>query len=321
MKWFVQLICSLLVAIGIAYFFALKLDPELQHYAAHYKVKASLAREMSTPKVVFIGGSSCTHSVRPSDFYVKGIPCSNMGYHAGAGAPMIIAGGLSIVKAGDLVVLAMEPSLLVEDFKVSREGLVGALKLKNASLANGGRFTPEKLSIGDYFFPIRPGGGRLAKYTASLLPCFDLDQYLMVDEYGWFSDSRRIAAPASMAVTYTGLTAMNRSMIGALIDYCEDSGITLVCAIPWKLCKISEKKQAQEWHNQYRMEMAELMPVLEESDPVCVFNKQLFSDTANHLTAKGAMLRTQAYLQALERGQFLYKGHCEHLDLLCAFLK
>lgn len=320
MKYFIQVILALGFAVGLAYLYALKVDPELQNYASAYGRKAALAVDVVEPKVVFLGGSSCAHSVRPSLFYERDIPCVNMGYHAGAGAPLLIAGGISVANPGDLVVMVIEPALLTKDDGVSRVGLVGAIKLGDSSLAVGGDLLQERVSLSDYFFVVRPGGGRLAKSLAIVASRFDAGKYLKMDEYGWFTNSRRVALPYNVSDEYTGITDKNRELLESAIRYCSNRGIQFICAVPWKLCRESDVSKAVEWDRRYIQEISAMMPVLlEDVGAAAVVDGALFSDSSYHLDATGATFRTESYLDALNEGRVISDGEIISLDLLSAW--
>jgi hypothetical protein len=316
MKFVFQLGLSLCLAVILAYVFALKGDPELLQYASLYAKKAEFAEQIEKSKVIFIGGSSCTHSVRPGDFFAEGIPCVNMGYHAGARAPMLIAGGLTVAEPGDLVVLAVEPALFMSDKPVSRGALVGGLKLGDPFLATGGQFSNVSLSLGDCLSSIRPGGLRLVKYLVCLTPAIDPEKYREVDEYGWMSDTRRIAPYSKVSETYAGITPLNWNLLLSVVQYCEQNGIDVICAIPWRLCAGKDQDAAKRWDTQFIAEMSTIMPVLNEQSGCAVLNKEYFSDTSYHLSMTGAVLRSQAYVEALISGKVIENGQLHSIDLI-----
>jgi hypothetical protein len=299
-----------------AYLFALRLDPEMKNYANLYASKAKAGEGITERKIIFSGGSSCAHSIRPGDFIAEGIQCVNMGYHAGAGAPMLIAGGLLMAKPGDLVFLVVEPGLFTSDKPVSRVGLVGAIKLGQPSLANGSPFCSAKMSASDYVHPIRPGGIRLAKYVASLAPVFDLNQFMVVDEFGWVTDSRRIATPIKISEEYAGITQDHKQLLKNVKRYCYEHKIDIIYGLPWRLCKEEDVPRAKEWDAKFLAEMSAIIPVLHEDIAINLTDPDLFSDTYYHLNNTGAILRTSYYLKALKQGRVLHDGKIFDVNFL-----
>lgn len=265
-----------------------------------------------------MGGSSCAHSVRPDLFFKQGIPCVNMGYHAGAWAPFLISAGMSVAQTGDLVVIALEPGLLMGDRGISRISLVGAIEMGDLRMASGGMFSTVRVKPADYVFPIRPGGIRLAKQLAILITGFDAGKYLKMDEYGWMTCSRFVAVPTEAPSGYPGITTDNKAILESVSHYCKTKGIQVVCALPWRLWRDHDRAKAEAWDAQYIEEISTIMPVLLEESGAALVDKDLFSDTYYHLNKKGATMRTLRYLESLSAGNVVVNGQVEHMDLLSA---
>ena len=303
MKYILNISIFLLAAVGLAYFYAFRLDPVMRTHADAVELRAQLARNERQPKVVFVGGSSCAHSVRPDVLAAEGLCAVNMGYHAGAGAPFLIAAGMSVAKPGDLLIVAIEPELLMEDSSVSRVGLVGAIKLGKPSLASGTPFSDQDFSYGNLFFSIRPGGTRLLKHFGAMLIRFDLEQFSTIDSFGRMNDTRQVAFPAEIPAEYIGITEQNKSILQSVVAFGKESGVDIICAVPWKLHSAEDRRDAEKWYNQYVNEISEIMPVLVEDELNVRTDEKLFSDTFYHLTTKGASKRSLAYARALHLGK------------------
>lgn len=316
MKLLFKLMLGLGVGIALAYYYAIFLDPEMQLYGKELYLKHELANRINSKKVIFIGGSSCAHSVKPDLFLAENIPCVNMGYHAGAGAPFLTAHGMAVAEPGDLVVFAMEPRLLLKDKPVSRVALTGSLMVRDLSFCTGGQFTDKKLSLEDLVFTIRPDGWRLSKSLAVFFVRYDVFSHVKLDEFGWMNCTLRTAKPIERFSEFDGFDEANQQLLRRLVEFCRKREISIVVAIPWRLCESEDVESALAWDKAYINEISKIMPVLLETESAVLTNSFLFSNTSYHLDEEGAVLRSEAYIKALYRGDVMIAGVHTNIVLL-----
>ena len=312
--WYILL--SLFCGILLAYYFAMYADPEMYLYAKTLPAKHKQASMYNENKIIFIGGSSCAHSIKPDLFIKENLPCVNMGYHAGAGAPFITVNGLSVAKPGDTIIYAMEPRLLQNNESISRVGLVGALALGNPFLANGGFLAERKLSFFDIIIHLRPGAWRLTKSLFISVFNINVHKYTYTDEHFWMTNTRSIAEPADSFGDYDGLNKKQLALIERFVDRCNKQDIKVIAAIPWRLCRMNDVPTSLEWDQDYAAELSYYLPVLMEKRSAVITDKRLFSDTYYHLNRCGAQERTKLYIDSLHEGNVMINGSCKQMKII-----
>jgi hypothetical protein len=106
------LLLALVGSYVLAALYSIRINPEVRFWKQVYDRKIAWARELEsqgTPKMVFIGGSSCAFQIDAGMLTDMGVPSVNMGMHAGMGSRAVAAIGLSAVTPGDYVIWGFEP--------------------------------------------------------------------------------------------------------------------------------------------------------------------------------------------------------------------
>jgi hypothetical protein len=304
----------LVAALGAAWLYTTRADPEVAFWREALGVKVARAEEIAGAdrRVFFVGGSSCAFSIDPEQLEREfGINACNFGVHAGAGRALQIELALQHLRAGDILVVAFETPLWEGEGELAPEPL--GSKLWYGVLS--GR-TYQRSRLPDAGFPdgysavqLRPGGYHCVTMLAKLLLGRPLYRYTSSDlrSGGFMSTGLREGElqPSESAVPYR-LGSTGRSILQRLTEHAKSVGAQVVVTLPWSFVAepaVAEQRQANQ---ALANEIAEFCPVLADPNLGARSDPSDFSDTNWHLSAQGAAARTAVVGKALagvmERG-------------------
>lgn len=89
-------------------------------------IKTMLANSISSPRIIFLGGSSTLFGIDASQVEkTSGMPAVNMGLHAGMRLERVLLIGEQVVRRGDVVILLLEPNFYSCDENAWNDWQVG----------------------------------------------------------------------------------------------------------------------------------------------------------------------------------------------------
>jgi hypothetical protein len=304
------LTCLLLVVVAtyvLCAFYSMRFDPEVRFWKKLADIKLNYAANLSnntSKKVVFVGGSSCTFSIRPDVLEESGIFAVNMGMHAGMGPLFNSSFGCSVLNEGDLLVVALETDTFKDpNFNQSTTlGVCTAMVLGDGNLAVGGVLFGKQLTVRQMFSAIRPGGRKvvtmLSKAFLRLPPYrYSLDE---IGAGGWCYTSydREQARPNKAASTPAPITEDGLRFIKSVKNYAMANDIDVFLVLPWQLTASECVENNRRVNRDLCTQIEAIIPVVYDGYDGCCTNVELYADTGYHLTPEGAKIRTEAFLKA-----------------------
>ena len=120
-------------------------------------VKENIVRNLQGNKIIFLGGSATLFGIRTEDVQKKlGVPCVNLGVHAGLEIDYMVFWVKKILKSGDVVICSMEYPYFLYDGVIRNITLEYAFTYDRAfirsmslteKIKNAARISPPKLAI------------------------------------------------------------------------------------------------------------------------------------------------------------------------------
>ena len=302
------LLALLLTAVGgwaIGAIYTLQWNPEVECFVHAAKVKVdwlnTLKRQFEN-KVIIMGGSSSTFSVDPQVALETGnVPMGNLALGAGMGTKVLSRFGIAHTQPGDTLLVMLEPNLLAGDLEPTQLG--GQFSIAAGTPWWASRdpelFPTHKLPAAQYFAALRPGGYHFFTLLGKVIRRQKLYRYSKSDflETGQQQTDYRaqLVAPRGDVT----LSAEATEWLTGLADYCRRNGIRLLYAIPWAYCPPEELSAFREENTRFLVQMAKIIPVLQDDRLGAYTVAEHFADTAFHLNRQGATLRTKELVNHL----------------------
>jgi len=293
-----------------AAFYTLKFNPEIQNFKQGARIKLAWVRSLPDPsaaRLIVFGGSSSTFSF-DGELALKEFnqPALNLALGAGMGAKVLTRFAAAHARAGDTLVMAMEPALWIGTLEPPQLGTQFAIACGEPNLAGAGLevWPAPPLGAADYLAALRPGGGHVVAMLVKILSRRELYRYRIADYL-----------PSGQQVTKVRLTptaprgpgvpsAESRQFLSGLAEWCRLRGIALIYSIPWGYCPEGELADFRRENVAFLAAVSEFMPVLEDERLGAYPVVGHFADTAWHLNREGAAVRTRAMLEAHRAGRF-----------------
>jgi hypothetical protein len=295
----IQLLTVALVAWSVCVVYTLYINPEIRFFKQAANLKrawgAKVARSYG-PKVVFFGGSSCTFAVDPERLLEQHkLPAANLGLGAGMGLRVLTRFALDEVVRGDTLIMAMEPTILMDRMDDTMLGVQISYVLGH----------PEWLARGDPIvnsagvpwvsssLMLRPGGRHTFTLLGKLLSRKPLYRYHLSDfnAAGWQQTAVRNELTAWSGGSLP-ITADARHYLIQLRAWCDARGVRLAYALPWTYTDEQKAAELRRNNINFLKELATLVPVLRDPRLGVDTAKDDFADTVWHLNGEAARRRT-----------------------------
>lgn len=295
------LFLGLLVAVRISTFG----NPEVVFWAKLFEEKDREISVIVKPKIVFVGGSSCTFSVDPEIVGERtGMSAYNYGGIAYMGPRYMFARVKEHLKAGDVLVVGYEPEILkgIDGEKAYPLGRRMALYNSELDLLPV-LWTPEK-NFQRWMEAVRPGlrvtvvslgralrGGRPYAYTPD-------DQ-----KRGGRLELGKMEyqLPARKEL---GILPLEKSAIvfmRELVAFCQKNDITCVYTIPWQATDPAYVEENRKKRAEFLAEVGTVIPCLEDERVGVIAGMEGFSDSEYHLGPEMSRKRSEFLSTKLEK--------------------
>lgn len=314
---FVILACTL-AAFALAFYLVVPANPEVKFWHAveqrrDQEIAAVRQAQPEQPILFFTGGSSCAFSIDPKIIEEScGMPAFNLGLPVAAEGKYIVHQALERTRAGDILVLCLEPDILAayqETGKPSRFSLILSVAAGNPSEASGGGTFGMSPAISDYLNFSRPG----ARFLSTLLAKAAVGR-----GYRYTIDDIRyrgrletpVRDPAMQprgVVEQSRLSADGRTFLQSVVNAARQRRVRLAYAMPWHYTSESSLIACRANRLVLTNDIGTLMPTIEDDYAGAASDPEYFSDSAQHLSEKGAALRSQALAAKLK--DWLVRGH------------
>lgn len=277
--------------------YTLRLNPEIRFYRQVARLQDEWSARMTrdyTNKVVFVGGSSCLFAVDAQRLlHEHQLPAVNRGLAAGMGLTVPAFHALQDLRQGDTLVLAFEPAHLTQPVELTSTAVQFSHAVGHPEWVTQGRFGAPAISPNSARLMLRPGSHHVITLLGKLLQGRSLYRYSIADARpdGGMATSLRLTVqgpPGHGAV----LSPDARAFVTALRDWCLDQGIRVAYALPWAYCPAEALEEFRQQNARFLLELSTVLPVLKEPGLGSDSNPEHFADTAWHLTAEAARLRT-----------------------------
>lgn len=310
MRLLLKILTALMLAYGSGYALRVSLNPEVVFWTEVIRKRDAETdilrqRGQNQSLLFFTGGSSCAFSVDPAIIgSMLGIPCMNLGLPVACGREYIVDQALRRCRAGDMLVLCLEPDTLcyasesplpspmayaleaklhnpVSAIPLSTAGPLsdtsGWLSIARPGVSYGITWLGRTITGKGYRYKpadIRPGG----RVETPEKP----EQYSLPGRKGIQS----LAPDAREFLAHVAATASRK-------------GVRIAYSFPWQLTRSEDLGANRESHKAVAAEISTFMPVIKDDSMGCVDNPDFFSDTIQHLTASGSTARSRELASAL----------------------
>ena len=297
------LLAALTWAGGVVY--TLKWNPEINFSRHSTQIKLAWANSLRTArgaKTIVCGGSSCAFSLDGERLLERhGLPVANFGLMAGTGAKTLVLFAREALQTGDTLVLALEPGLFTERFAPTSLGVQFSFAVGHPEWITDEQFGSTSASRLAAVLALRPGGYHLITMIGKLVQHRPLYRFRLSDVRpgGWLQTDVRlpINGPPGHG---PDLSPDARLFLGKLRDWCDSQGIRLVYSLPWAYAPPAKAAAFQRDNAAFLLQMMEFMPALKDPRLGAYPVVEHFSDTAWHLDAMGAALRTDSFAEQLK---------------------
>lgn len=299
---------ALIATVSLSAIYTLYLNPENAFFS---KVRsASLAWGKSLDdrfdsKYIISGGSSTTVAVIPElllDEY--NLPVVNAGFHAGFGYGVLNELALDAVNPGDTLIVAMEPSLLMNDKKTktmlrTSEGDKFFFCVKGAPYS-GVFYSTTWQDLPSLLFGSTSTNFFLLGKVVLGRPLYRYDVAHNLREHGGMKITEKgflqaTSGEPSEAFLKDPLTAEAREYLSLVKNWAEKNNVKVMYSLP----KSYAEESYRPVYARYLLAISEYMPVLKDECLGCYDVLEEFSDTGNHLTPEGAVKATRELAREL----------------------
>lgn len=302
----IVLLLAILIGFGTTFFYQSTASPEVKFWkkAVNEKFDYLAAMDADRPKVVFVGGSSCSFSINveqlKDDF---GIQALNGGLLAGAGRELPLDLGLSVLRPGDTLVLAFETPDWGSDSGSGNTPLGSQLwiaavqpQVKESSLSVIGlepKYRMKHMRVGGYHAAtvMLKLGLRRPLYRYSMQG-IRRGGYLVTD----YDDG---TCRPDTEVSRIELSKAMGQFLETTAKELRLRGIQVVVSLPWRF--VSENI-AEEQRNHWQTlaeDISKTVPVLPDPHWGVASAREDFADTPWHLSETAATRRTKIVGESL----------------------
>lgn len=288
--------------------YTVRLSPDIRFFTGAARIKQAWSARMNTehsPKYVLFGGSSCAFSLDAERLLQRHrLAAVNMGSAAAMGASVLTQAALEETRAGDVLVVALEPTLLTGSQEPSSFGVQMAFALGRRNWVLHPQVGTNSTPWSSALLALRPSGSRMLTLLRKVLRQEEMFRYHLTDvrPSGFMQTSVR--------PQFTGLSGHegrlsgdSRILLGALRDWGKRSQVRVVYSLPWSYMPPDKVAWCQRHNAQFLLDVAEVLPVLYDPRLGAHSDKELFADTALHLSEEGAALRTDELADQLKGGR------------------
>ena len=221
------------------------------------------------------------------------------------GARFLTAFAAAAARAGDLLLMALEPELLVSPGDGSDLAAQMGFALGHPEWIDASNITGEPVHWVADLVSQRPGAYHVFTLLGKLALGRPLYRYAKEDfsPAGWQSTAERrsFGEPKRWDAPIAPRTA---ALLLGLRDWADRHGVRLASLLPWQYVG-PEKAPAWQGDNlRFLIRMSDFMPVLADEHLGAYGVREHFADTPLHLTPEGARIRTDFLAGQLQSGRF-----------------
>ena len=291
-----------LVAAAAGATYALRFNPEMDFWKEVAERKLAWVEEMRAKHgyvIGVVGGSTTTFGIDAETLEREhGLAVANLGLHAGMGPEVCAGFGFTALRAGDTLIVSLEPSMLAEEHSEPTSlgirmawalGQPGILEWDSASSPWQHLANPAKL---------QPGGYHVMTMLGKLALNQQFYRYSIEDSRpgGLQTTSERRPSTLSQAGSDGDIVEISESghtLLARIRKEAAARGIQVAYLLPLAYATDAEASEARQQNKQLLTEIEKYLPVIEESEFGVWTDKQNFADSRQHLTEEAARKRSE----------------------------
>ncbi len=315
------LLALALITLAAAALYTVRWNPEVRFYHHAITVKRAWAALLATganpaPRYLLAGGSSAAFSVDGERIEVRhGLRLVNFGLHAGMEGPFLLAVAAREARAGDTLIVAMEPELLTSAFTAPDLAAQMGLALGEPRLISASDLTGEPVHWVDSFVSLRPGAYHAFTLLGKVALRKPLYRYSAseIHRSGW-QEARDFRDFTLIQPGAPRMSSDGRTLLAALAVWARANRVQVLYSLPWACVAPAATEEFRHHSASFLREVAEFIPVLKDPTLGVHSVREHFADTGWHLTTEGAQARTDALAAQLKAGQFWTSAELEALN-------
>jgi len=311
MRFLALILACTAAAYALAFGIAVPGNPEVKFWRAvdqrrDQEIAAVRQADPAPPLLLFTGGSSCAFSIDPEIVESTcGRPAFNLGLPVAAGAKFLLHQALAKARAGDTLVVCLEPDLLTypESFRPSTLSFALASLAGDPAGAVGGSSFGQSLAVRDYLNLSRPGPSHLSTLLAKSAAGKELYRYTPGDlRYRGRVETPVLepGLPSNGTKAADHILPAARELLATFRQAADRKGVRLAYAMPWMLTAESASAANRATNRRILDTIDPILPVLDDGWLGVSTDPTHFSDSPQHLTAEGSRLRSTGLAKALD---------------------
>lgn len=232
------------------------------------------------------------------------MPAFNLGLPISAGPKYLLHQALEKTKKGDILVIGLEPDALTypSDFKPTGFSLGLAITDGDPSAAVGGQSFGATLTLRDWLNFLRPGPGYVATWLGKAGTGKGY-RYVAKDiHYHGRIETQVSGSSLPLAGTKTAnqIHPTGRDLLITIQQAASQKGVRLLYSMPWVLTTEASAAENQAANLKILESIKTVIPTVDDGRQGVATDPTLFSDSGQHLSAKGSAIRSQGLANALQ---------------------
>lgn len=300
-----KLLLGALLAWAVCAAYTVWMNPEVRFYSRLSALQDAWAQKLEqshTNKIVVYGGSSCTFSI-DGGLLLKtlNLPAVNRGLAAGFGVKIPTLNALKDLNRGDTLVIALEPGQLTGTTEPTSLATQFSYAAGHPGWATQERLEMPSIGCLSSLLALRPDSYHVVTLIGKIIQRRPFYRYSVADAdpSGWMVTAVR--APLDGPPGHGDKLSNDvKKFLPALRDWCAERGVRVAYSLPWAYCPTNGLSGFREHNARTLLQIAEYIPVLKDPALGASEDASLFADTAWHLTADGAALRSMQLGHAIQ---------------------
>jgi hypothetical protein len=280
-------------------------NPEVKFWAQFFEEKDDEVSFLESPKIVFVGGSSCTFSVDSKIIEEKtGWPAYNYGGIAFMGPRYMFTRVKEHLKAGDVLVIGYEPEILKGIDGEKSYPLGRKIPLVTGEYTQISEVSTSKKNFQRWMEAVRPG---------LRLSMVSLVRFLIGGRsYAYTSDDKKEGGrlelgqidyqlPARKKLEILPLEKPAIDFMREVVAFCRKKEVTCVYTIPWQGTSSDYVAINRKVRQEFLAELGVIISFLHDPEAGVIEGLEGFSDSEYHLGAEMSRKRSNFLGESLEK--------------------
>jgi hypothetical protein len=286
---------------AVCAWYSVRLRPDTAFLRHGYERKIDWLRQLRashTNVLLIYGGSSCGTSINTRLILEQhGLPVVNLGLGASLGAKLLTQCAFDYVKAGDTLLVALEPELFAGADTFEPLGVQFAFAVGRTEWLRERTFT----GWASVLLDLRPGGQHVAALAGKVAFHQPLLRYALTEWQpdGWHQVNSRLDFPAVAPFAFR-LTSEGRNLLTSIVEECRRRRARVAYVLPWSYCTENEAETQKVGAARFLIDVLEVMPVVKDRRLGVHTIRADFADTPFHPTSHGAKLRSEELAESLK---------------------